>query len=704
MQFCQNPNCSNPFNSEGNRFCTTCGFSNLSPLFKNRYRVTRTLGEGGFGKTYLAEDVDRLDAACVIKQFFPQFQGTAALQKASELFKEEAKRLFELGENHPQIPRLIAYFEQGTNLYLVQEFIAGETLANVMQKRFFNEAEIRKILEDLLPIIQFIHQRNVIHRDIKPENIICRSSDNKMVLIDFGGAKQVTQTTLARQGTGIFTVGYAPLEQIQGYAYPASDLYALGATCVRLLTRVLPTQDMYGNLDDPLYDMHTARWLWRERLAEQGIKISDSLGNILDKLLKHFVAERYQNASEVLQDLHNQSTVPPTVFNADTYNIWGLNKIQNQDFLGAIADFNQALQINSQHIQSLTNRGNAYLELGNYDLALADYEQALKINPHHPEASQGRDKILALKTGNSHKINPKLPANNFTLAYSLPLLINLIRSVVFIPNNQQLICSGNDKIMRIWNLETRKVQNFISETGNMVVVAIAPDGQTLISGSSDKKIRVWNLLTGKIKSILVGHFDLINALSVSPDGKTLVSCSRDRTIKIWQLETGQLQRNFTQQTSLFYTIAISPDGKFLASGSSDKIINIWQLDTGELFRSINGNPGFVRAIAISSVLGILASGGYGNTIHLWNLHNGQLIQRLEGHNSLIQSLIISSDGKTLFSGSDDRTIKIWNLETGALLQTLTGHNASVLTLDISPDGQTLASAGSDRSIKIWQAN
>jgi formylglycine-generating enzyme required for sulfatase activity len=270
--------------------------------------VLRLLGEGGFSRTYAAEDVDRLDAPCVIKQFFPQVQGTGQRTKAAEFFKEEAFRLYELGENHTQIPRLLAYFEQGSSLYLVQEFIQGKTLLQEVQQKPFSEEQIRQLLADLLPVLHFIHSRNVIHRDIKPENIIRRDSDGKPVLIDFGGAKQVTQTSLARQATVIYTIGYAPTEQMAGFACHASDLYALGVTCVRLLTRCLPLQNTDGQIEDNLYDAMNAKWLWPERLQENGITISDGLGKILDKLLKHLPNDRYQSAVEVLDDLKSTTT------------------------------------------------------------------------------------------------------------------------------------------------------------------------------------------------------------------------------------------------------------------------------------------------------------------------------------------------------------------------------------------------------------
>ncbi|MBO3461825.1 bifunctional serine/threonine-protein kinase/formylglycine-generating enzyme family protein [Aetokthonos hydrillicola Thurmond2011] len=304
MEICQNPDCSNPFNPDGNRFCISCGERNFGKLLRNRFRVSTLLGEGGFSRTYKAEDVDRLDAPCVIKQFFPQVQGTSQLTKAALLFKEEAFRLYELGENHPSIPRLLAYFEQGSCLYLVQEFIQGHTLLKELQEKTFSEQEIWEILGDLLPVLEFIHSRNVIHRDIKPENIIRRTFPKKeLVLIDFGGAKQVTQTSIGRQATAIYTIGYAPTEQMAGFAYHSSDLYSLGVTCIRLLTKCLPIQDDYGQIQDHLYDPMSGQWLWRECLQEKSLTVSKELEQILDKLLKHLPKERYQSAAEVLKDL-----------------------------------------------------------------------------------------------------------------------------------------------------------------------------------------------------------------------------------------------------------------------------------------------------------------------------------------------------------------------------------------------------------------
>ncbi|MCC5657360.1 serine/threonine-protein kinase [Nostoc sp. XA010] len=301
MLYCSNSSCSNPFNPDDNKFCIKCG-QTLTPLFRNRFRVIRLLGEGGFSRTYEARDVDKRDEPCVIKQFVPQFEGTAALEKATELFKQEAKRLYDLGE-HPQIPRLIAYFEQDKRLYLVQELIQGQNLLQELQQQgAFSEEKIKQLLTDLLPILKFIHERGVIHRDIKPENIM-RRLDGKLILIDFGVSKQITKTFVG-VGTTVGTPGYTPLEQMRGQVFPASDLYSLGVTCIRLLTQCLPQIDTC----DELYDALKGSWVWRERLP-QGQSVTPQLGQVLDKLIQNYVKERYQSIDEILKDYCND--LPP---------------------------------------------------------------------------------------------------------------------------------------------------------------------------------------------------------------------------------------------------------------------------------------------------------------------------------------------------------------------------------------------------------
>ena len=301
MIYCVTPGCLTPQNPASARFCFSCG----SKLWlKERYHSIQPIGRGGFGRTFLAVDEDiPSKPRCVIKQLCLQSQGSLVLKKAVELFHQEAERLDELGK-HPQIPTLLAHFEQNKQLYLVQELIEGETLEQELQQRgVFNEAQIWELLRDLLPVLKFIHDRNVIHRDIKPANIIRRRSDRKLILIDFGVAKLLTGTALFHTGTTVGSPEYMAPEQTKGKALQASDLYSLGVTCIYLLTNIPPFD---------MFDIINNRWAWRDYLLKDN-QVSARLGRILDKLLENTIAQRYQSASEVLQVLNSTQRATPSL-------------------------------------------------------------------------------------------------------------------------------------------------------------------------------------------------------------------------------------------------------------------------------------------------------------------------------------------------------------------------------------------------------
>ena len=297
MICCINPNCEKPENPDGQTYCITCGVK-LVPILRNRFRMIKFLGQGGFGRTYLAEDIDKLNLPCVVKQLAPNVHGTWAINKAVELFKQEAIQLQQLGQ-HPQIPSLDAYFEQDNYLYLVQQFVDGDNLLKLFQNRgIWQENQVKQLLLELLPVLKFIHEQKIIHRDIKPENIMRRRSDNLFMLIDFGVSKQLSGTVMSRLGTRIGSDGYAPLEQMQGgEAYPASDLFSLGATAFHLLTGVYPFS---------LWVEHGYSWTanWQQYLK---IPIDNRLALILSKLLAKDIVQRYQSAEEVLKDFQRQS-------------------------------------------------------------------------------------------------------------------------------------------------------------------------------------------------------------------------------------------------------------------------------------------------------------------------------------------------------------------------------------------------------------
>ncbi|MFB2838297.1 protein kinase domain-containing protein [Floridanema evergladense] len=277
----------------------------LGKLLGARYQIMEVLGAGGFGETYIAEDRQRPGhPKCVVKRFRPTNQNTSFLTVARRLFYTEAETLEKLGR-HDQIPRLLAYFEEEKEFYLVQEFIEGRSLSDELrtnQKQ--SEAYVINLLEDVLGILSYVHNQGVIHRDIKPSNLIRRKSDGKLVLIDFGAVKSI-ETQMADEPkdrmeltVGIGTQGYMPCEQLAGKPKFNSDIYALGMIAVKALTGLQPLQLPSSPQTNEL--------IWQNHA-----QVSPNLAAIIDRMIRYHWSDRYQSVFQVLEALGQISSPVP---------------------------------------------------------------------------------------------------------------------------------------------------------------------------------------------------------------------------------------------------------------------------------------------------------------------------------------------------------------------------------------------------------
>ncbi|MER3589025.1 MAG: serine/threonine protein kinase, partial [Mastigocladus sp. ERB_26_1] len=321
--YCTRPGCPRPRNyfsdlddhsilrTVQQKYCTACG---MPLILVGRYLPTKLLGRGGFGAAFLA--CDRYTPGmrqCVVKQFQPAGNlSETQLKLAQDLFEREAIVLEEIGTQHEQIPDLFAYFpiivssfsqpgQQEQFFYLVQEYIDGQNLEEELNhKGKFSEQEVLDVLQNVLKILQFVHNKGIIHRDIKPSNIM-RDRNGKLYLLDFGAVKQVANAPPGgvASSTGIFSLGFAPPEQMSGgQVFPSTDLYALAVTAVMLLT---------GEKDvTKLFDVYSNQWKWQERVS-----VSPLVANTLDKMLLPAANQRFQSAQEVLEALN--LTVQPVI-------------------------------------------------------------------------------------------------------------------------------------------------------------------------------------------------------------------------------------------------------------------------------------------------------------------------------------------------------------------------------------------------------
>ncbi|WP_066344032.1 serine/threonine-protein kinase [Geminocystis sp. NIES-3708] len=297
ISYCVNPNCSEPKNHPKLKKCNNCG---SSLILNNRYRVIKMLGKGGFGATFVGVDLTVIgDPLCVVKQLRPMADDPQALKTAISLFEREAKTLDKI--SHPQIPKLMDYFADQGQFYLIQELINGQNLQREIKNQgVYGEIAIRRFLEEITPILKYLHSEKVIHRDIKPANILRQKKDGKLILIDFGAVKDQVNTQLAKTmgqtaltKFSVGTMGYAPPEQLAMRPVYSSDIYALGATCVYLITGKSPKNFSI--------DPNTGQLLW-----QQDVNISSGLLKIIQKMLAQDTRERYKTVDELIEALNIQ--------------------------------------------------------------------------------------------------------------------------------------------------------------------------------------------------------------------------------------------------------------------------------------------------------------------------------------------------------------------------------------------------------------
>jgi serine/threonine protein kinase len=635
MSHCLNPFCSRPQNPDSAKFCSNCGFK---LLLGDRYRAGLAIGRGGFGRTFLAVDEYKPSRPpCVIKQFFPQSQNRSNQEQARELFRREAVQLEQLGR-HPQIPELLAHFEQEDYQYLVQEFIDGDNLLQqVARQGRFSPIQIWHLLNDLLPVLEFIHHQQVLHRDIKPQNIIYRHSSQQYVLVDFGAAKAITGVDLSRTATSIGSPEFVAPEQAIGKATYASDLYSLGVTCIYLLTQVRPID---------LFDTSEARWVWRHQVTQP---LDGILANILDKLLQAPLKHRYQSATDALADLQ-----APEIVQALGIRGTQVRSPQAKRQPPAASEPNQHLT----STQDLSPTGLPAAPLWVCQQSLTGHLSWVRAVVVHANGQ-----TLASGSGDRTLKFWNLPTGE--CLRTVAAHTGWIRAIAASPDGRYVATCSNDRTVKLWHWQTGQLAQTFTGHGDWVrSVSFSPDGHWLASSSQDKTVRVWNTATGETVQVLTGHAHWITAVAFLPPGNDrLVSGSRDRTICVWHWRSPEPLLRLEGHAEAVNCLTPTSDGRLLLSGSDDSTVKLWNLETGQLQRTLTGHQGAINFIAISPDGSTIASASQDRTIKLWCLRTGNLLQTLTGHTNWVWSVGFHPDGQRLVSGGWDGLIKLWQRQT-----------------------------------------
>lgn len=698
MSLCINPSCRQPNHPDngGSSICVDCG---SALVLQGRYRVMRLISsDSGFGRVYEAYERNVPKILKVLKE------GYNANHKVVELFRREAQVLSQL--NHPGVPRVET---EGYFLYypadggepshcLVMEKIEGPNLRQWMVQQGnhpISEKQAMLWLTQLTDVLDLVHQHNYFHRDIKPENIMLRPS-GQLVLVDFGAAREMTQTYMANLGdSGITTVssaGYTPPEQEQGQAVPQSDFYALGRTLIYLMTAKLPN-------DPAIYNSRTNAFAWRA-VAPQ---ISAPLADLIDDLIAPAAANRPQNTAAILERLAQ----------VRSRQVSGLPRSAS-----AAAPTWPMTTLNPSEAQTLPDPSRSFLPplLDQRPWLLAGLTGlALAVPLGWYALSQG---TLPLAIGNFGITSPNLTDLTVSPVAVLTGHTADIYDLLLLRDGRTLVSASADNTVRIWDLETENERHRLTHSNVVQAITTTVDQTALISTGDDRTIRFWSLPEGRpLGQIDNAHGTPIRALEVSRNGRTLVSADSEGTIKLWPLtdSTGALnlagmsadgpshvlQADGTLNDLLF----TRDDSMLISAGKSLHLWDLASLEEASVAKAIapvtlEGHTSFINRIDITDDDATLISASADKHVLLWDMTSKAQFANLEGHQSYVNTLRL--EGPRLWSADADKTIFVWDLQQKAPIQRIQGFETDIWRFTVQPNGQIVTIGGEQPYIRVWQ--
>ncbi|MEB3314321.1 MAG: serine/threonine-protein kinase [Cyanobacteriota bacterium] len=676
MSLCINPRCPQPQHPENSSRpnCAACG---SSLLVQGRYRVMRLIShQSGFGRVYEVYDGHVPKILKVLKESYNQNP------KVVELFRREAQVLSRL--RHPGVPRVDAngyfhYFPKDStdpSHCLVMEKIDGPNLKQWMVQQGnhpISQQQAILWLTQLTDVLHLVHQQNYFHRDIKPENIMLRSS-GQLVLVDFGAAREMTQTYLAQLGdSGITTVssaGYTPPEQEQGQAVPQSDFYAMGRTLIYLLTAKLPN-------DPSIYDSRSNQFSWRQYAPQ----ISADLAALIDQLTAPASVNRPQSTAVILERLA-QLRSHPTPAIAPPPQI-------------PVAPAWPATTLNPQ-ISRPFSRPWWLAACGALAVAL-------------PLAGYGLQRLGLLRLPGL--VRSPITEVSVTAKGTLVGHQGEIKDLLLLNDGQTLITAGTDRALRLWNLSSGQLIRTLGQHTNVVkALAVTTDQTLLISTGDDRTIRFWDLPSGQLRGqIDNAHPVPINALTVSNDNRRLASADGGGLIKLWPLgpapqpSTMVAGHHSWQAEGTVNDLRFGRDDGFVVSGG--KSLQLWplaNLDKGAnpIPRTFPGHTSFINQLAVSEDNQTLITASADKTIGLWQIASGSRQAVLEGHQSYVNSLRI--EGAYLWSADQAGTLLVWDLQQQRPLRRVRGFDRDIWRFVLQPPATLITIGGDQAQVYLWQ--
>ena len=665
-----------PMGAPGQTAGTTATLVEGGPLrpgyvLRQRYRVLRRIGEGGFGAVYKAEDTSLGNRKVAIKEMSQQGLKSQELQEATEAFHREALLL--AGLAHPSLPRIYEHFSEGGAWYLVMDFIEGETLEDYLENHqgHVSVMEALQLGIKLCRVLEYLHGRQppIIFRDLKPANIMLEQS-GQVYLVDFGIARHFKPGQ--RHDTIAFgSPGYAAPEQYgKAQTTPRSDVYSLGALLHQLLSGHDPS-------DVPF------------RFAPLTVPVPAGTWELIQRMTNLDESRRPETMAAVRQELERLSDA------------W----------------------VNRQHSSSRST-GSLGQSTGAYPAAAS----ARLSPPFQPVAAQTPPAYPPLPWTSAQSSGKKKSRWRF-LWVILPCLIwvwmafghsssyststtdgpsytsgsGSVYAAIWSPDGSSLAeAIGNEVVVR--DISTGTVMGTYQENSSGTDwLAWSPDSTRIASADDDGTALVWDVATGKTIATFQGQKQRVSELSWSPDGTRVVSSSDDGTVQVWDASSGSVIFTYRQHTDKVWTVAWSPDGSRIASGSADDTVRVWDATNGTTQFVYRGHNGGIGHLSWSPDSTRIASASEDGTVQVWNATSGITLATYSEHTSNANAVAWSPDGKYLVSASTDHTADVWAFDTAQAVFVYNADVGAIESVSWSPDDNRIAVAGEDGTVHVWDA-
>jgi serine/threonine protein kinase len=710
------------------------------------YRIKRVLGAGGFGITYLADEL-ALARRVTIKEYFPTDfaarKGDIAASPRSrdcaadykwglDRFIAEAQTLAKF--DHPNIIRVYRYFRANNTGYMVLQFEEGQSFKAWLTglKRAPRQAELDDIIAPLLDALELIHKGDFLHRDIAPDNIIIRKK-GAPVLIDFGSARGEIAAH-SKTVSALVKPGYSPYEQ---YATSArqqgawTDIYALGATLYFAVAGKRPPDAPTRVVNDEMVPARTAALSsyrpgflaaidnalalevsqrpqsiaqWRKVLLTPEPKRDRPRFGVTVKIKKPASPEakpaEAKPAEEKILPLGADpvSVVPPP---PDTPSPKG----QLLDFIDALKKGLPMQQSEPQcpgEVEVLTKPkyapSNLRAGLG-YGPGPAAANPAAAISPE--KSTQALSERVERRAPRAYRVHDRRPTRRWApLALKLAIGLTIAGLAVAYEDRLSWFEQRSPTASPSASADIVPLNRVVAHKGGARTVAVADEGRSIVSTGADATIKVWESATVALVRTIALDDGAPTAFAV--DGKRALSGHKNGMIQLWDLERGERIALYHQNDAAITAMAFAGEANRFAIGSQDGTIALW--DAAEAtapVQVLDGHGGPVISLALTASADIVAAVAYDGIIKFWKSDGARLMRSFRVHADAMTIIEIDKDWRALASAGGSGTVRLWSLASPRLVRALRAHAGRVTALAFAGNEPLLATAGEDGAVRLW---